>query len=358
MQAQVHGGDIYSAEYAYDFSTSISPLGIPEGVRAAYAESVGTLAQYPDVRCRKLKKALSEASSLPEDWIVCTAGAAEAIHAIAYATLPRHALILAPSFSEYEKALRMSGCQDIHFYYCREENGFLIGEDILDCITDDLDIFFLCNPNNPTGVLVPFELMLEIVEACRKKHVLLAVDECYVSLLRHPKQVSMIRRLEDIDSLIIVDAFTKLYAVPGLRLGFAFSSNKPLLEKVRTCMQPWNVSGTAQACGIAALKEEDYVRRVRNTVVDEMAFLRSSFDRMGITWYGSSANFMFFRGPDDLFDRCASAGILIRDCSNYRGLEPGFFRVAVRSRRENEKLCGTLAEIYAEENYHRSGKIK
>lgn len=357
MQTQVHGGDIYSAEYAYDFSTSISPIGVPEGVRAAYAEAAATLDLYPDVRCRKLKKAISQASSVPEDWIVCSAGAAEVIYAIAYAVSPHSALLLAPSFSEYETALRMSGCRDIRYYTCREENGFLIGEDILDCITEDLDIFYLCNPNNPTGVLVPFELMLEIVEACRKKGVLLVLDECYVGLLRHPKQVSMVRRLEGSDSLIIVNAFTKTYALPGLRLGYALSSNRHLIEKVRSCMQPWNVSETAQLCGIAALKEDDYIRRARNAVVEEMSFLKSSFDRMGITWYGSSVNFMFFRGPADLFDRCAARGILIRDCSNYRGLGPGFFRVACRSRRENEKLCGSLAEIYTEENY-RSGKIR
>lgn len=351
MQAQVHGGDIYSADYSYDFSTSISPLGMPEGVRAAYLEAAGTIAQYPDVRCRRLKAAISGGLSVPKDWIVCSGGAAELIYAVAYAVRPGKALLVAPSFIEYEKALRLSGCGEIRTYLCREENGFLIGEDLLDQITDDLDLFYLCNPNNPTGVLVPFELMLEIVDRCRQKKVLLVLDECYVGLLRHPKQVTMIRRLEGNEFLFILNAFTKMYAMPGVRLGFGLCCNRPLLEKVRNCMQPWNVSTAAQACGLAALQDQAYVRRVRDVIVEEMEYLQSSFDRMGIEWYGSSANFMFFRGPVDLFDRCAREGILIRDCSNYRGLEPGYFRVACKGRRENEKLCGILAGIYAEEEY-------
>ena len=351
MQSQVHGGDIYSAEYSNDFSISTSPLGMPDGVRKAYIESANTLSQYPDVRCRELRTVISKEFLIPKEWIVCSAGAAELIYAVANAIRPRSGLVIAPSFSEYETALRLSGCTDIRFYTCREESGFLIGEDILDLITDDLDLFDLCNPNNPTGVLVSFELMLEIVERCRQKHVLLVLDECYVGLLRYPKQVTMLRRLEGNDYLFILNAFTKLYSVPGLRLGVGVTSSRPLLEKVRSCMQPWNVSSAAQACGIAALRDKAYVHRVRETVQEEMDFLKSSFDRIGITWYGSSSNFMFFRGPEDLFDRCAAEGILIRDCSNYRGLEPGYFRVSCRMRRDNEKLCGILAGIYAEEDY-------
>lgn len=351
MQSQVHGGDIYSGNYTMDFSTSISPIGVPEGVRQAYLDAVSTIQQYPDVRCRKLKAALSESLSIPADWIICSGGAGELIHAVAFAAKPNKALLIAPSFSEYEQALRLSGCCDIRFYECTEENGFLIESDILDQITEDLDLFFLCNPNNPTGVLVPSELMPEIVEKCRRNHVRLVLDECYVRLLRQPKQVTMLRHLEGNDWLFIIDAFTKLYAMPGLRLGYGMTSDRPFLDKVRSCLQPWNVSGPAQACGVAALKDTEYVRKARVTIREEMTYLRETFDRIGITWYGSGVNFMFFRGPEDLFDRCAKEGILIRDCSNYRGLGPGFFRVACRTRRENEKLCGILAGIYAEEDH-------
>lgn len=138
MQSQVHGGDIYSAEYQLDFSTSISPLGIPEGVKKAYLEAAGTIGQYPDVRSRALRSALSISLSVPEDWIVCSSGAAEMIFAVANAARPKRALLPVPSFSEYEAALRLSGCSDIRFYEEREELGFLIREDILDDITDEI----------------------------------------------------------------------------------------------------------------------------------------------------------------------------------------------------------------------------
>lgn len=353
MQKQIHGGDIYSGQYSLDFSISVSPLGIPESVKLAYADAAGSIGQYPDIHCRKLRKALSVRYSLPQDWIVCSGGAAELIFAAALARRPRKALLISPCFSEYEAALRLSGCTDIRYYECTREHGFLIREDILDMITDDLDMFYLCNPNNPTGVLVPDELMLEIAETCRRRKVLLVLDETYVGLLRQPKQVTLRRRLEGNDFLFIIDAFTKMYALPGLRLGFGMASDSMLIEKVRSCMQPWNVSAPAQACGLAALEDEAYVRKARQTVREEMTFLRESFDRIGITWYGSSVNFMFFRGPEDLADRCGREGILIRDCSSYRGLEPGYFRVSCRNRRDNEKLCGILAGFYAEKEEKR-----
>lgn len=354
MQKQIHGGDIYSSHYQMDFSTSISPLGVPDTVRKAYLEAVLTLHQYPDVECRELRQALSEHYSVPKDWLICSSGAAELIYAIAFAKRPRTALLLEPSFSEYETSVRLSGCQDVRFYTCREETGFLVGTDLLEMITDDLDIFFLCNPNNPTGVLVPQELMLEIVLRCKQKNVLLVLDECYVGLLRQPKQVTMLRQIGGNENLFLINAFTKMYAMPSLRLGFGISSDTVFLEKVRDLLQPWNVSGPAQACGIAALQDPGYVRRVRICVREEMTYLRETFDRIGITWYGSEGNFMFFKGPEDLFSRCGREGILIRDCSSYRGLGPGFFRVAAKTRRENEKLCGILENIYHEN--HRRGK--
>ena len=346
MQTQEHGGDIYSASYRLDFSTNVNPLGTPVSVQRAVITSVGQLHQYPDVKCRELKRALSDTCRLPADWFVCGSGAAELIFAVAQAVRPKSALLIIPGFTEYERALGASGCKDIRYYQCTRASGFKVGEDILDSISEDIDMMYVNNPINPTGIEIPHDLMIRIMEKCREERVVLVIDECFVNIMEHPEQATMRGYVADDPGLFIIGAFTKLFAMPGIRLGYGITSNRLLMDQITACMQPWALSVPAQAAGVAALKEADYVKKSRRLVARELRFLKQTFERMGITYYDSSANFLFFEGPKNLFDLCAKRGYLIRDCSNFRSLEPGYFRICVRTRRENEELCGYLESIF------------
>ena len=156
----------------------------------------------------------------------------------------------------------------------------------------------------------------------------------------------MISRLQEFPGLVILKAFTKLYAMAGLRLGFCLSGNTALLKKMAGCGQPWGVSIPAQAAGIAALEEENYLRRTRELIPRERVFLREGLEELGFRVVGSQANYLFFRGRDGaLARRLRPMGILLRDCSNYPGLGPGWYRAAVRTRAENEAFLAALKKL-------------
>ena len=175
------------------------------------------------------------------------------------------------------------------------------------------------------------------------------VDECFQDFIRDPGQYSLKAQLPRYHNLFLLKAFTKRYAMAGVRLGYGITENEELLEKMTLATQPWNISVPAQAAGIAALKETDYVERARNLIFEEAEYLSGELYKLGMTVFPSQANYLFFKGPEDLFEICVRKNVLIRDCSNYPGLGRGFYRVAVRTHEENEQLIRTIHDGLMEE---------
>jgi len=345
MQTQVHGGDIYSRAYRIDFSANINPFGMPESVKRAAIKGISQSIHYPDVKCRELRKKISRKEELPEEWILCTNGAAELLFALSQTLKPKKALLTAPGFAEYEQALKAAGCES-SFYQCQKSKGFLLDEDYLEALTDEIDIMFLCNPNNPTGLLIPEKLLKRILEICLEKQIFVVLDECFMEFVNENFQNTQKGQLDHMPGLLILRAFTKMYGMPGLRLGYGMCSNQELLEKIRENLQPWNVSLPAQLAGAAATEEEEFVRKTRAYIEKEREFLLTELRKLGFLVYESAANYLFFEGPENLYDICAAEGILIRDCSNYRGLTTGYFRIAVKTREENEELIQVLKKHF------------
>lgn len=345
MQTQVHGGDIYSKPYRLDFSANINPFGMPESVKAAAMEGVVKSVHYPDVQCRKLREEIAKKEMVPEEWIICGNGAAELIFSLVRARNPRKALIISPGFAEYEQALRQSECK-ISFYQLEKENGFLLREGYLKYLQEDIDIAFLCNPNNPTGILIPNKILNEILKICKEKRIFLVLDECFLEFVSSRLQNFQKEKLKEIPEMFIIKAFTKMYGMPGLRLGYGLCANVELLNKMRQGLQPWNVSLPAQMAGIAACTEQDFVQRTQEYISEERNFLVNELKKLRFQVYASQANYIFFEAPFNLFSVCEKEGILIRDCSNYRGLSKGYYRIAVKTRDENKELIRVLDKHY------------
>ncbi|MFA9376661.1 MAG: histidinol-phosphate transaminase [Lachnotalea sp.] len=337
----IHGGDIYINKNMIDFSANINPLGLPRGVKIAIADSIDKAVHYPDTSCDALREKLAQKYEVNKDYLICGNGAADLIFAVTIALKPRKSLVLSPTFAEYEQALRAIG-SEIIYYDLEESNNFKVDELIIDAFTSDVDMVFLCNPNNPTGEVIKKSLLMKMINKCKDNNIVIVIDECFNSFLDQNEAYSVMKETADFDNLIVINAFTKLYAMPGVRLGFGAVNNKLIHEFIEKSMQPWNVSVLAQEAGIAALEETEYVIKTKELITKERNYLMNELKQLGYNLYGSKANYIFFKGPKNLYEMCLENKMLIRDCSNYRGLEEGYYRIAVRTHEENVKLIDVL----------------
>ncbi|MGX8773569.1 MAG: pyridoxal phosphate-dependent aminotransferase [Bacillota bacterium] len=351
-----HGGDWTSYEIEYgkaplDFSMNVNPLGMSEKVREAIAEAAETAERYPDPECRKLRDAIAEAEGVRADRVFCGAGAADVIYRLAKAAKvdgePR-LLITAPTFSEYEEAFASEGWH-VERWLLKEEEDFAIGEDLARAIGEagrvadgGADMLFLCEPNNPTGVATDRKLLEEILAACEKAGTTLVIDECFNGFLDDPEGHTMKGFLDEHDNLIILKAFTKLYGMAGVRLGYCLCANPETAESLAKAGAPWNVSSLAQAAGIAALGDGEHAAGGRRIVREERQWLKGELLGLGFGRVYGEANYLLFKGRVGLDEELRSRGILIRNCDNYHGLGEGWYRIAVRKHDENMKLIENM----------------
>jgi threonine-phosphate decarboxylase len=336
-----HGGDIYNHKVKLDFSSNVNLLGIPQGVIQAACKGVSLSYCYPDTQCLQLRKAIAAAEQIPMEQIICGNGAADIIFSCVLSKKPRKALIPIPTFHEYEQALHILDCA-IGYYPTIEDTNFTILEDFLEFITREVDIIFLCNPNNPTGNLIHRNLMEKILNRCEKQDVLLVVDECFMDFVEERENYTIKDLCNKSKNLLVLKAFTKLYAMPGLRLGYGICSDQELINQMKQSMQPWNVSIPAQMAGIAALEETEYVKNSLNLLQEERTYLINELIKLEFKLYESKANYIFFKAEKGLYEKCLEKGILIRNCNNYKGLEEGYYRIVVKTREENMKLIEVL----------------
>ena len=340
----VHGGNP-SDEIKLDFSASVSPLGVPDGVRLAICHAAESVDRYPDPFCRRLTAAIAHAEELSPDFVLCGAGASDLIFRAVTAQRPQRAVITAPAFAEYENALSLFHCREIVRYPLREDRDFRMDETFLQILLPGTDMLFLCQPNNPAGTSIPKELLIRIAEHCRNIHCRLILDECFTDFLNRPGDFTLKNMLTTFPDLLIVRAFTKLYGCAGIRLGYALCADKTFLECMRVSGPPWNVSVPAQEAGLAALHETKYIQRVRELIAKERSRMYRELSAMELRVVPGEANFLLFRAPQPLDEALERYGILLRNCGNFHGLNPLWYRAAVRMPEENSCLLAALREI-------------
>ncbi|WP_425757429.1 pyridoxal phosphate-dependent aminotransferase [Ihubacter sp. rT4E-8] len=353
MMKEVHGGNIYKFDHPiYDFSANLNPLGMPEEVKQAIISHIDSYESYPDPQNRELTDALSRYHGVPASSICCGNGAADIIFRTALALRPKKALLVSPTFSEYQQALETVDCQVIHSLLT-EENGFQPDEKLLADIDDSLDMMFICNPNNPTGIPVPRTLMLAICQQCQKCDVQLVIDECFTEFLDAEDQYSVMADLHRFENVIILKAFTKIYAMAGLRLGYCVCGSEETAEQIRGSLQPWAVSTVAAKAGCAALELTGFVEKTRAYIHENRTLLMDGLKRLGYEVYPSAANYIFFKSSRDLIKPLLEWDIMVRSCSNYVTLDEQYYRIAVRTREENTYFLKCLEKV-TERNEGRS----
>jgi threonine-phosphate decarboxylase len=312
-----HGGDIYSAKEAItDFSININPLGMPDSIKKAARSAIEACESYPDHSCRKLREAIAARFDVSEENIICGNGASDLIYRLFAAVKPSLTLLIAPSFSEYQRGAEASG-GSIKWHKLSREEGFNINDGFLEAITPDVKLVFLCNPNNPTGRAIKRGLLIKIAEKCEKQGAVFALDECFLELSEGHKD-SLKECINGNRHLFILRAFTKDYAMPGLRLGYGFCGDPELLDKMRLLGQPWSVSAPAQAAGIEACKDISFLEKSRELIRAERKFLLEELTELELEVVESDTNFILFRLPGiaDLKERLLSRNIFIRSLQN------------------------------------------
>lgn len=334
-------GKSYKRRIKLDFSADLNPLGMPEGSKRAVSE-MSCFEVYPDPDCTELRKKIAAYEKVPMENIVCGSGEEDLIYRIVQGLCPKKALVCAPTFSEYKRALLENGC-DVKEYMLSKENNFGLTTEFADHITPGTDIVFLCSPNDPTGEIITPYTLGTISEKCRRNNTILVCDESFMELVPKNERFSG-KGLPGVH-IIVIKGFTKAYAMAGLRLGYAIFAADRIAEIVRDTGKRCNVSGPAQAAGKAALEDEVYLKRSRRVISDERRYLSEELTRMGIMVYPSQADFLLIRCELPLDKLLIKRGILIRSCSDLTGLENGYFRIAVRTHSDNKRLVAEMEKI-------------
>ncbi len=336
-----HGGVIPKSGAAdvLDFSANLNPLGMPVNVREALLRSVGDWEHYPDPDCAELTERLAKRHGVSPENIVCGNGAADLIYRIIGAVHPKHGLVADPCFSEYRKAFQENGIP-VTGLMLFEEIGFAVHENILNQVSNIRKgyMIVLASPNNPTGRVISRDFLQWLCAECERLGVYFLCDECFLDLTENTASV-----LEFMNpNVIMLSAFTKTYAMAGLRLGYAVFGDKRLAETVRRRGQYWSVSAPAQTAGIAALDSGDYLERSRTLIAEQREFLTERLSELGIKVFPSDANFLLIKSDIPLYEQLYECGIIIRRCANFGFLNEKFYRVAVRTESENERLIAAI----------------
>ncbi len=253
-----------------DFSANINPLGMPSSVKKAIVENLDEAEKYPDITYFELKSVISEFENISMENLILGNGAAEVLFNVVRGINPKNSLILAPTFSEYEEAIKaING--NIIYYKLKEENKFYIKEDILDYINNDLDLMFICNPNNPTGVVTEKNLLIKILDKARKNNVIVLLDESFLDFIK--ENLSMIPYINEYENLIIIKSLTKFFALPGIRIGYGICGNIELIEKVEFISPAWNINIFAEIATKTGVKDENYIEESIKFINDEKDYL-------------------------------------------------------------------------------------
>ena len=350
-----HGGGVFalarlmgvSPDDFLDFSANINPLGPPAGVQEAFNESFSRVVHYPDRDAAELRHALARFHGVAPEQLLVANGSTELIYLLPRITNGRKALIIAPAFSEYCRALRRADWE-YRSFALSPGNGFSLSlDELAERLEEGFELLFLCNPANPSGTLLPLAEVEEIRSLCRRTGTFLVLDEAFMDFREEESAKALIA---DNGGGIVLRSMTKFYAMPGLRLGYAIGSEE-IINRCAGMAEPWSVNTPAQAAGCAALVDPDYRTRTISTNAGERAHLFAGLSALpGVKPYPSAANYLLSELDNGmtatrLRDALLERRIVIRDCSNYEGLDDRFFRVAVRSREENRRLLSALGEI-------------
>lgn len=356
-----HGGNIYkfarennlALSEIIDFSANINPLGMSKKANMNFDDALVEIMNYPDPDYFELKESISNYEGLSDDNIILGNGAIECIFLLAEHLKAKHAILMAPTFVEYERAFAKYDTELSFMNLSNEANFELDVNKLIKSVTSSVDTILICNPNNPTGNIVSQSDMLVLLDYCKGKNINLIVDEAFIDFLVNEDDYSMKMYIKDYSNLIIIKSLTKFFAVPGLRLGYLLTSNKLISNLINKDRIPWSINSIVANVAIKVLDDHEYIKRTKDYVYKQREYLKTELDKIkGLSVISGGANYIFLMCDHDIKNELEKYNIMIRDCSNYRGLDGKYYRIAVKDQDSNKKLISSLNVILEQEQYN------
>ena len=379
-----HGGNIYkifrekNIKKILDYSSNINPYGIPESLKKRITENLEILERYPDPDYVELRQKLAHLNNVNMSDIILGNGATEIIFLFMKVINPKKILIVSPTFGEYERAVKAVGtsrnsidlsCSDdnknienkeieIEYFELKESDDFNLNiGNLKNELEKKYDLLIICNPNNPTGKFLKLAQTEEILKECNKYDTKLFIDEAFIEFLADGMKKSIINTEENKKNLFVTRAFTKFFAIPGLRLGYGMYFDKELEKKISEKKEPWSVNNIAEIAGLTVLDDTEYIEKTLKWITKEKIYMYEKLNEIsGIKVYETEVNFITGKIDEKLFseglnvkilrEKMLEQGILIRDASNFNFLDERFFRLAIKDRENNDRVIETLKKIF------------
>ncbi len=355
-----HGSDLEKIEAIYgikreeivSFSQNCNPLGISYKLRDTLAHKLDAIMTYPEREYTKLRECISKYTNAQIDHIIVGNGTSELISLFIQTQHPKKALILGPTYSEYEREIGLAGGVS-KYYPLDEENDFTLDVNAFcQYLNDSIDLLVLCSPNNPTSNAITRKQMRKILDTCLKHGIFVMVDETYAEFADNEQEISCIKLTNSYSNLIILRGTSKFFCAPGLRLGYAITGNRDVFKAINTRKNPWSINSLAELAGQLMFQDEEYIRQTKELISSER---KRVYEELS-TWenvkvFKPSGNFMLMKilkedvTSDMLFEHCVKQKMMIRDCASFPFLDNSYVRFCFMSPEDNDRLLKAFAEL-------------
>ncbi len=352
-----HGSDLEKIEHIYgvkkeeiiSFSANVNPLGVSSLLRETLASHIDAITSYPDREYTSLRNCIGAYVDIDPDSIIMGNGSTELISLFIQIEHPKKALIVGPTYSEYEREIALGGGTSLYYPLKEEQNFILDVQDFTAQLNESIDLVVICNPNNPTSGSVSQKTMRKILDVCKQNDIFVMVDETYVEFADNCSEITSIPLTAYYNNIIILRGTSKFFAAPGLRLGYAVTGNRDLAKTINTRKNPWTINSLAVIAGEIMFRDSSYMIQTRKLISGERSRIYEMFSRDSrFKAYPPSGNFMMVRILDDtltsgqLFDRAIREHMMIRDCSTFPFLDNKYIRFCFMMPEQNDQLLSCL----------------
>lgn len=366
-----HGSDLEKIEAVYhikkeditSFSANVNPLGVSPKLRKTLAERIDAITSYPDREYTSLRKCIAAYADTDYQNIIVGNGSTELISLFIQIRHPKKALIIGPSYSEYEREISLGGGTSL-YYPLKEEDDFKLDiNDFREHLSENLDLLIICNPNNPTSTSIPSSHMRMILDSCKQHGIFVMIDETYVEFAPDFNDTTSVPLTNYYNNLIILRGISKFFAAPGLRLGYAITGNGDLIKEINGRKNPWTINSLAEIAGELMFTDIEYINATRELISAERDKIYSLLSKTeGLKVYKPTANFILVRiladnvTSRDLFEAAIKKGLMIRDCSTFPFLSDKYIRFCFMMPEKNDELIRCILDTLEAARHQTAGQ--